>query len=248
MVQGTLTSAFSGPRWSDSEVVRYVLDNPGGVVWTNADRVFRLVVGEATEIRPLPPDLAGWGKSQAQAGDRIAWFHGFPQWLQPYDAASVYALPMTSLLTAAGDGLIFRIDRPADVEDKVPFADAVLEKENAIPIANSVFDIHVGAKGKRLIYVGRTCSERDSEARFILHVWPVHAADLPNSRRKHGFENLDFNFESYGSKAKNTCITFASLPEYDIARISTGQIDSAGRIWRVEFPLPKAARKARSGQ
>lgn len=241
LADAPLTSSFSGPRWADSQVVRYVRDNPGGVVWTNTDRILHLSAGEAAAIRQLPDDLAGWRGALAKPGDRIAWFLGSPQGRLPYGASDIHALPTESLLAAVGDGLVFLIGGTAVLGGKPRLADAVLR--NASPAANSVFDVHIGDDDGHLIYVRRECGEGDSEARFFLHVRPVRAADLPGGRRRSGFERLDFDFEPNGIRDEGACLAFAILPKYDIARVATGQFDDAGELWRVEFspPRPKPA-------
>ena len=233
-----VSSSFAGPRWADSQVVRYVRDNPGGVVWTNTDRILHLFAGEAATIRQLPDDLAGWRGALAEPGDRIAWFLDSPQGKLPYDASDIHALPTESLLAAAGDGLVFLVGGGAVLGGKPRLAEAV--SRNASPVADSVFDVHIGGDGEYLVYVRRKCSERDSGARFFLHVWPVRAADLPDGRRRFGFERLDFDFEPNGIRDGGACLAFAMLPEYDIARVATGQFDDDGELWRAEFSPPRS--------
>lgn len=238
LVDAPLTSSFSGPRWTDSQVVRYVRDNPGGVVWTNTDRILHLAAGEAATVRQLPADLAGWRGALAEPGDRIAWFLGSPQERLPYDASDIHALPTASLLAAAGDGLVFLIGEGSILDGKPLLAEAV--SRNASPAADSVFDVHIGDNDSYAIYVRRECGEGDTEARFFLYVWPVRAADLPDGQRRSGFEKLDFDFEPNGIRDGSACLAFAMLPKYDIARVATGQFDDAGELWRVEFSPPRS--------
>ena len=87
-----------------------------------------------------------------------------------------------------------------------------------------------------LYYVGRECAISPDESRFFLHITPVDPADLPAHRRKHGFDNLNFDFRWRGGYFDGGCITQQPLPDYPIAAIETGRIDGeGGRLWSVEF-------------
>ena len=68
----------------------------------------------------------------------------------------------------------------------------------------------------------------DIEHRFFLHITPVHVNDLPEDRKQHGFDNLDFHFKDNFSDdsftlVNNACIAVRYLPQYDIKQIKTGQ-------------------------
>ena len=106
---------------------------------------------------------------------------------------------------------------------------------NSAPAAQSVFDVYV--REGRLIYVKEPCVLGDVAARFFLHVDPVDIEDLPEERKEHGFDNLDFDFGSHGIVAEGRCIAARDLPEYDIDSISTGQFADDGEIWRIEIPF-----------
>ena len=244
LVDEPILSSFSDPRWADSQVVRYVRGNPGGAVWTNTDRIFHLAAGEVAAFRELPADLAEWRRRKwlARPGDRIAWFLDSPQEPLPYDVSDIYAPGTAQLLAAVGDGLVFLIGGAAVLVGKPRLADAVLR--NASPAADSVFDVHIGNDDTYLIYVRRECRAGDPEARFFLHVSPVHAADLPDDAEKRGFENLDFDFERNGIRDGDACLALATLPEYDIAHVATGQFNEEGELWRTEFRPSRAGRKA----
>ena len=99
------------------------------------------------------------------------------------------------------------------------------------PAAQSVFDIYV--QEKTLIYLKEPCSPDDAAARFFLHVTPTNVGDLPEDRKQHGFDNLDFDFLWYGAVIDGKCIAVRDLPEYDVERIGTGQFsEEEGRIWQ----------------
>ena len=116
--------------------------------------------------------------------------------------------------------------------------------------AQSNFEVY--RKGNALTYFKQPCTEADTAAWFLLHVIPMNLADLPENRRRYGFDNLDFTFSQRGGHfaigAASACTARVILPAYGMERIITGQYDQQGRIWWVDFPLqrpqpapPKAA-------
>ena len=91
-----------------------------------------------------------------------------------------------------------------------------------LPAIRSGFDVYLVEN--RLVYVKEPCGQDAVEARFFLHVVPVVPDDLPDHRRKHGFDNLDFWFYERGWRiGEGTCQAEVPLPEYGIAAIRTGQ-------------------------
>ncbi len=104
------------------------------------------------------------------------------------------------------------------------------------PLARSVYDVHLA--GRELTYVRDGCTDEEAEARFFLHVVPADEATLPEHRREHGFDNLDFTLETRGARIDGNCIAVVPLPAYPIATIRTGQFDGTGRLWTAEFALP----------
>ena len=109
-------------------------------------------------------------------------------------------------------------------------------------MARSDFDIYFDEDGdndsRRLIYFKRPCAEEDARANFFLHIIPSDARDLPDDRREHGFDNLDFNFNGGEVKALDGwCLAIRMLPRYLIERIRTGQFTDAGELWRADIAL-----------
>ena len=101
-------------------------------------------------------------------------------------------------------------------------------------LAQSTF--HIRYKDNVFTYYKEPCAWADSKAKFFLHIYPKNIADLPEGRRQHRFDNLDFWFSQRGAYFRVdgviACATRADLPDYDIARIKTGQwTDGAGRLW-----------------
>ncbi len=59
--------------------------------------------------------------------------------------------------------------------------------------------------------------------RFFLHLIPVDVDDLPDHRKRHGFDTLDFRFKDYDLLLTERPVAVRELPAYDIAGIRTGQ-------------------------
>ena len=109
------------------------------------------------------------------------------------------------------------------------------------PSAHSVFDIYT--EDGALIYVKEQCDQSDIADRFFLHIVPERVADLPESRRRHGFDNLDFEFFLRGALFDGKCAARVPLPGYAVASIRTGQfVRGEGALWSAEFSMRKAAR------
>ena len=114
------------------------------------------------------------------------------------------------------------------------------------PQIRSHFDVYLNDDA--LIYVKDACSENDTDAPFFLAAFPVNQIDLPVGSRQYGFQNLDFGFQGNGIRqAGDRCIAIAQIPDYDIARIYTGQYTqrpdgSTQHLWEGEFRLTEASR------
>ena len=104
-------------------------------------------------------------------------------------------------------------------------------------MARSDFDIYL--RENTVSYLKSPCSAADVQAPFFLHVVPEDVEDLPINRRRHGFDNLDFNYMGGAALTfGGMCIAQRPLPNYPIVRISTGQFTpSEGRIWTAELPV-----------
>ena len=117
---------------------------------------------------------------------------------------------------------------------------AVASGDFGAPLADSDFDIYLdedAAENKRrLIYIKRPCAAA-AQPNFFLHIYPADARDLPAARHEHGFNNKDFGFGDRGKTSDDWCIAVASLPDYPIERIRTGQFTDEGTVWRAEIEL-----------
>ena len=91
--------------------------------------------------------------------------------------------------------------------------------------------------GNKLVYYRQSCTVADTQARFYLHIFPADHDDLPEGSGEHGFNNLGFNFSEYGAHRGGKCLAEVPLPNYQIARIRTGQhLPGQGQLWQAEFP------------
>ena len=121
--------------------------------------------------------------------------------------------------------------------------DEMIEQAGA-PIIRSHFDVYLN--DNTLIYVKDACFLSDTKDIFFLALYPVDESDLSAERRRHGFDNLDFRFIERTFHRDKRCIARTPLPEYDIARIYTGQYiqqadGSTKHIWEGEASLTEAA-------
>ena len=87
------------------------------------------------------------------------------------------------------------------------------------------FDVHLAEDA--LVYVKKACERVDVDTPFFLHLVPV-GDDFDDGREVHGFNNLDFMLEYHGDwlgeeRGGGACLASVPLPDYDIAKIRTGQ-------------------------
>ena len=240
---------YGGPRWTGSEVVRYLRDSPpDGVVWANDDFPLHFLVGGTSRYAHLPlqeqvgvtvdggwsETLAEWLHRRARSRDLVVWFRGLEEVdrLYHFDASDVYALPEASLLAVLEDGLVFRIDKGAD------------GRRSLSAPSSAPFDVRLRAWGghARLVVVERRCGAGGG-APFFLRVWPVRGADLSAGRRERGFDELGFDFERNRARYGSICVASAALPDYAAARVQIGQRADGGPLWRTEFYPQRGARE-----
>ena len=108
-------------------------------------------------------------------------------------------------------------------------------------IITSEYDIYL--RDNKLTYVKESCARADTKAMLFLHLVPADVADLPDHRKRHGFDNLAFNFNWRGVILDDACVATIALPEYDITRIRTGQYVQTGgsfkNLWEEEIRLER---------
>ena len=182
--------------------------------------------------------LADW-LVEARDGAWLVWFKRRDGDVYLPDAYLPQMRVMTRLRPVAEfvDGAIFRVDRDyrPDAGDNLFLAtyEGIATGELK---ASAYSDFSVYWYGNRLLYFRESCSPQDIDARFLLHIFPADAADLPSERMESGFVNADFNFAAHGAIFDGKCVAIAPLPDYAIERIRTGQyiIGGGDRLWSVD--------------
>ena len=114
--------------------------------------------------------------------------------------------------------------------------DRIVAGDYGKPVTQSGFDVYL--RDNRLAYLKEPCAEGDTDARFLLHIFPADHADLPSDRRERGFVNMDFWFAEHGAYAGDICVARLDLPDYAIAHIAIGQKTASGVAeWRADIDI-----------
>ena len=109
------------------------------------------------------------------------------------------------------------------------------------PAARAGFDLYLDVDRDTLSYLKEPCGENDTRGRFFLSVHPVNVEDLPADRRDIGHESLNFTFAPpAGAVFNGKCMATRELPDYDIAKIETGQwVPGGERLWAAEIVVSR---------
>ena len=128
---------------------------------------------------------------------------------------------------------------PPSAETLADYESAYQAVADGEPAAQSGFDIYIDADGGAISYLKRPCTQDDIRGRFFLSVHPADAADLPENRRGIGHESRNFDFvPPHGVMFNGKCMATIQLPDYEIAKIATGQdAPDAGRLWAAEIAV-----------
>ena len=126
------------------------------------------------------------------------------------------------------------------------------------PAAQAKFDLYL--KHDSLAYIREPCRPEDTADPFLAHFIPADPGDLPPVQRPNGFHNRDFGFHDQarwlpdlrpgrrtgadlstyrrGLVFDGKCVALATLPDYPLAAIRTGQYRSDGsQTWVVELAV-----------
>ncbi len=143
-----------------------------------------------------------------------------------------YAIARVDTGQYTAEGRIWRVWlHPSDDAEPRPSYQQIMADG---PIIRADFDVYLDDYS--LIYVKEGCRAEDLDAPVFLHVFPMDKADLPDSRRRDGFEHLDFHLVRRVLYLDGRCIAVRDLPDYPIGRIHTGQfVQGQGRLWTSEF-------------
>ena len=240
---------YSGPRWVGSETLGYIRENPiSGIVYSNVPIMAYFNNGGTATYRGLPLHrtrgyIVDTGDAAPLTGPEqlAAWLARAPDgaWLvrfndasdHDYGPADLYATPALEAVAARADGLVFKVHNDAY---RAAY-ERVVSGAAGAPAGRATFDVYRDGTG--LAYLKEPCAAADVEAMFFLHLFLADAADLPDRRRQHGFDNRDFQFQEYGAFQDGACLALVPLPDYEIAGIRTGQYAPVrGPFWQAEFP------------
>ena len=174
------------------------------------------------------------------SGRRRLWLVSHDRWLSLESLAALAAHVSVEHVVSGGRPNLYLIE---DTESLTKVATATDMLKNMKPILprkpsiRSTFDVHLSEN--MLIYFKEPCGAEDVQETFFLHVDPADASDLPEHRKQHGFDNLDFGY-SYELRLAEQCVAWRELPDYDFTSIHTGQFlvnedGFATNIWEGEI-------------
>ena len=248
------SSGYAAQPWVGSETLWHIREYPmGGSVFSNHPPAVYLHNREEAlhyrlNLRRYEDEYAATPSERladAQDGAWVVWLKGGDS-IYPSDAylPQMRALARLRPIAEFADGAIFRVDddyRP-DAGNN-PFIAAYEGIVAGDIMASAYSDFSVYWDGGRVIYFREPCVLRDIDARFLLHIFPADAADLPVAWVERGFANADFEFADYGALFEGKCVAIAPLPDYGIDRIRAGQyVKGEGAVWRVEADRDSASR------
>ena len=158
-------------------------------------------------------------------------------------AETIHFLPGVEIVAELSDGGVYRFPAGWRFDEESYRANVArylseITEESGERVASDEFDVFVN--GRTLVYAREPCVPADMEAWFFVHIDPDDPDDLPEKRRRWGFDNLDFLFTRHRQATwfGEKCLAVLDLPDYGIAAIRTGQYDDTGQLWSVEFALP----------
>ena len=217
----------------------------------------KVSVKEPRDPPPAPtrPDagqkqVAAW-LADAPRGAWVVWLESeFRDNRAGYGATWLSTLPNLEPAAQTADGAVFKVNAPKVNTDAAPRPNPYRAALRAAVTGRRVGGSRVAGgfdvswRGKELVYIKQDCSEQDARTRFFLHVWPQDEAVLAAGRRPHGMDNLDFHFRKYGVVLDGACVAVRPLPDYEIARIRTGQFTlERGALWQTELSAAPPARQ-----
>ncbi len=177
-------------------------------------------------------DLAYWHEHNRHNRNGRIWFVVWTE-LTALESNNMPGISVREVVSGGEPGLYLIEDTVALINryttDVVRDLEAILTRK---PSIRSTFDVHLHED--MLIYYKEPCGAEDLQESFFLHVDPVDVNDLPNHRKRHGYDNLEFRKKvgythrdvRRGSRwflSAERCVALRKLPDYPITRIRTGQ-------------------------
>ena len=254
LAHGSLSEALAasaGPvdarslrSWQESPTLEQLRrQNPEGRIFNNALPQMRMFYFQDLAKSQLQnrwvPASTRQLQLQMRKGDHVVWFYDLYRGAFKYGLPDLRGLPKLETVGEFADGVIFKAE---EANRDGGGTQGIASRLTALgkPVIRSNFDLHIS--NGELIYAKAPCVSADTQTRFFLHVFPLHVDDpaFPEDRRRYGFDNLDFDFDRWGTMLDGACIVTKPLPQYDIKRIRTGQyVAGQGQIiWSVDFSPP----------
>ena len=213
--------SYASRGWIESDVLRYLRAHRlDGAVWTSEPPLLYLMNG-MRRVWTIRHSLAGVTESLANRDPSEAVYLVLfePSFLirnYDYGIDDVAVLSGVELVARLDDGAIFR--SPAAVPPDGMAASA----ENRVVHAH--FDIY--RYEDALAYFKEPCTADDVTPRFFLRAAPPARAAF----------DQDFSFAEHGYLLDGRCLAVVALPDYEIARLSTGQyLPGTGNLWEAAF-------------
>lgn len=249
---------YGSRQWAESELLSYVTPRVADVeVFSNSMYAFYLsgATGRINGFGPFWTSLSAQLLAASASGENV-WaavaYRDLWRRFYDYDLEDFGTLPGFDVVAMLEDGVVFGSvnspDTAADGSSTGSGEGAVVRAlrtlvNSARLAATADFDVLVGEGGQRLHYVRDNCgngSDGYAGPQLFLHIHPVDESDLPPSRRRHGFEEMEFDINDYGGSVGGKCFATRILPPYPIARVTTGQRSrfAGDPEWSVEFALP----------
>ena len=216
----------------NSEIREYIKNISSQMIWGNIDpHDVHFHSGKKwSEYHPLPNTYSEIPAfiENAAIGDYIIWWIYSPPHIE-YTFEELRASEGLDFVTTLRDGHVLRISKRTHAEK---YAAITSRKPDIV----SEFNVYLS--GRDLSWTKEPCRQFEIQDPVFVHVIPRNISVLPEERRYHGFDSMDFSFPTTGVIFDGKCMATISLPDYQITTILTGQ-DSEQLFWsgRIYPPL-----------
>ena len=241
-------NGMNGPRYRESETLRFIGRNPQAPLRTNANlgMVYlhhgRRVPGGAL---PSPRDLPVVEKVSAWLrripdGTHVIWYRRWDADRGRFSATPpvLYLVPNLVPLRDFADGTVFEVDRTAGAPEPSPRTAAFDSRSDPMareaPETRDEFEIRYD--GGMLVYSRDPCPPAEMEEWFFLHLYSPTRFGSEATDRETGF----FQFVEYGAIRDGRCLLRFPVPE-GYERFRTGQWSRAEQreLWRAAGRLDR---------
>ena len=254
---GELFLEYSGPRWADSETLRYIKENPiTGEVYSNELALLwihnegsanyyslpisrlppRIIQQENAAYNTGPEQLSRW-LADTDDGVYVIWFSNW--WnndTYDYGDADLRMTRGLEPVAEFSDGAVYRVNRgyaPPGNPYHSAYQD-IASGDYGQPAGRSTFNVYFNDAS--MVYIKEPCQTADIRDNFFLNIIPADVNDLPPNRDGWSSDNLGFSFPQRGLVFDDVCLAIVPLPDYEIARFVTGQSVSGqdDPLWLLE--------------